>query len=193
MCKLWVNFQNKEEKSCDNSDTKIAGKHTRSDAEGFIPEVPLSFWECQTVTKQSFHKVSLWGLIFSSYIPKEVSDTVINYTSLESLHTKHMQPWKARASSVKNLFLTHCQVSAKWASLWWHQVLQCSYLPVLLVPPSSPPVQKHPNNFFLPISSVPSVSGLLAAERYHLGRKLPAHSTLLYHVCDTQPIPTWPS
>lgn len=84
MCKLWVNFQNKEEKFCDSSDSKIARKHTRSQAEGFIPEVPPSLWEWQTVTKQRFCKVSLWGLIFSSYSPKEGSDTVINYTSLES-------------------------------------------------------------------------------------------------------------
>lgn len=48
MCKLWANFQNKEEKSCDNSDTKIARKHTRSQAEGFIPDIPSSLWESQT-------------------------------------------------------------------------------------------------------------------------------------------------
>lgn len=93
----------------------------------------------------------------------------------------------------KNQFLAHCQVSAKLASLWWHQILQCSHSPVLLVPHSSPPVQKHPYNFFLPISFIPSISGLLAAQRYHFGRKLTAPSTLLYHVFDTQPTSTQPS
>lgn len=40
------------------------------------------------LAKQSSLKVSLWGLIFSSYSPKEVSDTVINYKSLESASTQ---------------------------------------------------------------------------------------------------------
>lgn len=52
---------------------------------------------------------------------------------------------------------------------------------------------KTPLQLLLPISFIPSIAGLLAAQRYHLVRKLTTPSTLLYHVFDTQPTPTQPS
>lgn len=42
--------------------------------------------------KQIFHKVSLWGPIFSSYSPEEVSDASKLHEPGECLHTKDMQP-----------------------------------------------------------------------------------------------------
>lgn len=137
-----------------NPVTKLLG-NIQEDKQKGLSQRSHQVCENARLIKQSFHKVSLWGLIFSSHSPKEVSDTVTNYMSLESASIqstcspeKPGHPQWPLELSPENLFLTHCQVSAKWASLWWHQILQCSHLPVLLLPPPCPPVQKHPYNFF---------------------------------------------
>lgn len=99
--------------------TKLLGNIQEAKQKG-LSQTSHQVCENARLIKQSFYKVSLWGLIFSSHSPKEVGDTVTNCTSLESASIqstcspeKPGHPQWLLSFPQKNLFLTHCQVSAK--------------------------------------------------------------------------------